>query len=124
MKTLFTLLLTIITLSAFSQKRQAYQDDLYYQPNTSRKIDSISNSLQANLFRYHKERQTAFMLTISGVLLSTASMVITEEPKVQQVTAIAGGVIGITGYIVLIDAEKWLKRASLSIGPGSVKINF
>jgi hypothetical protein len=37
---------------------------------------------------------------------------------------IVGGLVGITGVVITLDAEKWLKKASISISPTAIKINF
>jgi hypothetical protein len=105
------------------------QDDLYStQWRKKTNVDSIvlntnTQIIQYNLGRYYKERQTAIGFAMGSVLISSLSL-FDSESKYAQYFLIASGVTGIISTFTFIHAERWLKRASISISPGGVKINF
>lgn len=107
------------------------QDDLYYSPKMkATQADTILYKtdivkVQYCLGNYYQQRQTGLIMSLLGASISTVSIfAINNSEKAKEIASVVGGLIGVTGFIITIDAEKWLKRASISISPTSLKIKF
>lgn len=119
---LFSFLLLLLPLNLFSQ------DDLYYSFRTKSINDTLIikddiTNIQYSLRRYYEQRQTGITMCFGGTVLALVSPIANAE-KQRKIGVIAGGIIGVTGFFITLNAEKWLKKASISISPGGVKINF
>ena len=109
-KLLFVLLLMLSSLIVTAQT-----DSLNYQLQ----IDNI----QSNLSHYHSERMiTDVLYGVSSALIVGSYYVPTTDS--QTLMLCFSAVIGITSTVILIDSEKWIKRASIRITPGKLTINF
>jgi len=107
------------------------QDDIYNTaPQKSPKSDSALfksdiEKIQFCLGSYQQQRQTALIVTLLGSSIAAISVLALDNaPQAQTAGTYAGGIIAVTGIIINIDAEKWLRKASISISPTSLKINF
>ena len=104
-------------------------DDLYFSPEKRNQSDTslIKNevdNIRYNLGKYHKARQTGISFSIAGAAVTTLTLFVLKDSDAQQALLFIGGISSFAGLVIIIDAEKWLKRASISISPGSVKFNF
>lgn len=133
MKTATILIALFISCAAFGQ------DDMKDRLNTieanfviakieaSQRMTELENEIKAikyNLGNYNKQHRTAFLL--EGLALGTISIAAAFEgdTESQQVIYITSGIIALTGAVIYIDANKWMKRASIEILPGGVKLKF
>lgn len=124
-KILFGILLLCTTSSVYSQ------DDLYYSPQMkSTSSDSILiksdvDNIRYCLGNYYKQRQIGLITSFSGASIGLISAFALNETSNAQVIGLAfSGIIGLTGTIMILDSEKWLKNASIQISPGSIKFKF
>lgn len=130
-KAILSSILILLSFSIFSQKQEKREDDLYYSPkkriikqNASEFTTDIQ-IVQHNLGKYYSERQTAYGFSLGAVVASGfAIATINNNNKTSNYALIVSGVFSITSAIIFYDSEKWLKRASISISPTSLKINF
>ena len=90
--------------------------------------DAIIKDIQFNLGEYHNERQTAYCLASFALFCSAAGTtlaLLNNEERVGPVVAFGlSGITFVASYFIFVDSEKWLKRASITISPTSLKINF
>ena len=117
----------ILILSLFFSFSVTAQDDLYYsrEKKDTIKIASDIENIKFCLGKYHAQRQTGLLFSFSGAAILTASaFVSTEEKTAQTGLAIAGGAFMLTGACITLNAEKWLKKASIKVSPGSLRITF
>ena len=126
MKKLLFILLCMIFYGSLSA-----QDDLYYSPKmkTTKSDTAIFKTdvakVQYCLGKYYKQRQTGYVTSILGGAISVLSIVaIDDSSSGRKIGSVVGGIVTIAGGLISLDAEKWLKRASISISPTSLKINF
>jgi hypothetical protein len=81
--------------------------------------------IQYCLGSYYQQRQTGLMVSILvGVIGGVSFVAISNSSNGRKIGSIVGGIVEIAGIAITLDAEKWLKRASISISPTSLKINF
>jgi len=130
MKTIIFFTLIFVCLTGMAQKKQV-QDDLYYSPQMkAAKKDALKpitdiQVIQSNLKKYYNERQIAFALCAIGFLgAGIGTAMIKENEKTAGSAYIFSGLFTFSSMVVFYDSEKWLKRASVSISPTSLKINF
>jgi hypothetical protein len=77
------------------------------------------------LNEYHKERQTGICMGFAGVVFSSGSYLVNDNIS-RYTFSIMGGVTSLAGLILILDAEKWIKRSSIkpsTTGIG-VKVTF
>jgi len=90
--------------------------------------DSLSSDIKAvseNLEKYYSQRQTGISLALGGGAVALVShLAIVNSPKVKKGIVIAGCLTGIAGVCITIDADKWIRSASLGISPGKLTLNF
>ena len=129
---LFILLLPIIALSQDEKKLDAIDsnyDQIYGEPaekvrqfsyeeifmNTA--VSESETELQFMRycnFRYHKQRQTAYILTFTGMAATAGGLFLPmDEPDFPVVLSAAGGACSLAGLIVLVSADRWLKYSSI-----------
>jgi hypothetical protein len=132
LKSLFLIAPLLISLPALAQKTEKAKDELYYSAPKSgilnKPIPGLStdtDKVQYYLGRYHKERQVGFTFVLIGALTGGASALLANnKPKDAKTALIISGVSSLTAVVIFLDAEKWLKKASISISPTSLVINF
>jgi hypothetical protein len=113
-------LLILISINGFCQ------DDLY----TTAKKDTIFigndiENIQYCLGKYYQHRQTGLLFSLSGAaVLTVAGFAVADESNAKTITAIMGGLLITTGVCYTFYAEKWLKKASIKVAPGGIRINF
>jgi hypothetical protein len=107
------------------------QDDLYMSSDRKQVKSGVvtfktdTEKIQFCLGQYYKQRQTGLIYSISGSAVIVGSAIAFQNNKqVMKAGMVIGGILDLTGFVVTIDAEKWLNKASISITPTSVKINF
>lgn len=90
--------------------------------------DSLSSDIKAikeNLAKYCGQRQTGIVLALGGGSVALVShLAIVNSAQAKKVAVIAGCLAGIAGVCITIDADKWIRRASLGISPGKLTLNF
>jgi len=118
MKTLFTLLLLIFSISIHAQ----VPDSLGY----SMKYDTISiNIIKLNLDKYNKVRQRAWTLAVtSGICGAVAIATSANNSDVSLYMADAAAVIGLISFFTFNHADKYMRKISLELSPGKLLINF
>jgi hypothetical protein len=118
---LLVLFLTMCNISA--------QDDLYFSPKSQRR-DTLSYSteisaLRYNIGKYHKERQIAWTFAGTAALFSGIGIATTDySTELAKYMFIASAISSTASIIVFFDSDKWLKKASLGVYPGGVRIKF
>lgn len=129
MKKLFFLLSFVLASTLINaQTKRVNNDDLYYHSKT--KSDTVQHrtniqNVQFCLGSYYKQRQTGLMVSIlGGAVTGVSVLAINNSPGGQQAGVIFGGILSLSGIFITLDAEKWLKKASISISPTSLKVNF
>lgn len=147
MKTLFSLLIILVAFSSIAQKpakkqvSKTNQDDIYYAPapkEDAKPRDLKSWSAEADrsqfdksqtdrivtcLDNYRKERAKAFAISLSGVVLSGASLAVTD-PDGQKAMLAVGGIGAILGTVLYIRAERLLSKKYLVIQGNGLSIKF
>lgn len=122
------LAITILTIYLSASAQTSIYSPAKTKPSAPREITSFktdTEKIQYCLGNYYQQRQSGLMLTIGGGALSTvAVLALQTSPKAMDAGIIMGGVISIVGIGVTFDAEKWLKKASISITPSSLKLTF
>jgi hypothetical protein len=117
MKRIFIILVMLCIATISSSQINREYDTL--------KLRTDVQNIQRCLGKYYTQRQNGLMFSVAGAAVSTVSLLALDNaPKPQQIGAIAGGVLCIFGVGITLDAEKWLKKASISITPGSLKVSF
>ncbi|HUU99466.1 MAG TPA: hypothetical protein VMW32_00750 [Bacteroidales bacterium] len=122
-KIILLFLLTTIMMPCIAQ------DDLYYIPK-KQKLDTLTysseiSSLRYNIRKYHNERQIAWTLAGTGALISGLGVATTEySPEMSKYLFLISAISGTASVIVFFDSDKWLKRASMGIYPGGIRIKF
>lgn len=115
---------SFLTVASYSQNKE--YDDLYYTHSAIR--DSVKSDIQNIKYclgRYSEQRTTGLSLFVIGSAISALSLqALDNSSEVQKVITIGGGILSLVGIGITIDAEKWTHRASISVSPGGVKINF
>ena len=131
----FFLLIPLLGLAQMSNSR--YSEPDYREilsPNTiSQSVDPISPAISAEiehlrycLKNYRKEKLTGTWLTIGGGFIAGLATGLYQNDVIDENTAgivyIGGGVMVITGYVMQITCNRWLKKAS--IGPADSGIGL
>lgn len=124
-----------------------YQDPIYFdqkpkiQPAIQQTIPSISNSLVTYdqfayelshtrycLMNYRREKLTGIWLMIGGSTLAATTATIYGAGDVPEEVAligyVAGGLMGITGEIMLLTCNRWLKKAYFGPADSGIGIKF
>jgi hypothetical protein len=114
MKKLLFVLLLMLPLSI-----KAQTDSLNIKRDYQMQIDNI----QDNLYNYHAEKMTSYLFGgMSSLMFVGAAMSMNSDT--QMILLSVGAAFSITGTIIRIDSEKWIKRASIRITPSRLTINF
>lgn len=142
MKHIIFLILSLLPLLAFSQLQ--YISEKMTVPEyglAQNKIMSSKTVLELSwqeelqhtrycLGNYRKEKLTGIWMTVGGGVLAGVSTGLYEsdviDSDIASIGYIAGGVSVITGYVLQITCNRWLKKAA--IGPANsgigVKVSF
>jgi len=127
MKKLLTLFLLVICLSAFGQDTLNISSPIrqnYLNINSFKFQEQIDN-IQLNLSKYRKERQTGALMGFGAVATGVTAFVLYDKNyEVSQAFSAAALITGVASVIFYLDAEKYLKRASIKISPVGLKVNF
>lgn len=112
---LFSLNLTAqeISINTLRAKQDSLTADIHY----------IQNCLQG----YYKERQVAYSLAFSSVVIAAMGYICLYNQNDKSGAYVGFGlsaVCSISSAIVFYDSEKWLKRACIQVSPGSVRFTF
>ena len=96
--------------------------------DSTRRVSDIRN-MQINLERYYEQRQVASSIIVYSFLCAGAGTldILLREPGDHLGAIVAYSMTSISlvaGFIVYVDAEKWLKKATISISPGTLRITF
>lgn len=123
MKKIFTTLIIVLSCTILAAQDDLYnsrkirQDTIFYRTN----VDKV----QYCLGQYYQQRQSGIMLTFGGAALTIVSeLALTNAPKARGAGAVMGGIVSLAGFAITLDAEKWLRNASIKISPTSLIINF
>lgn len=117
MKKLLLAVFLLMPAMAFSQ----IKDDIYDQ-TANQKIDNVfdvENSdvdlvaakqkhIQNCLIRYKRQKESALFMMLGGAALSGIGGHYSKDFAI-----LGGGALSVVGFIWSVDANKWLKRASL-----------
>ena len=120
-----TLLITLsLTFSALSG--QTMQHNTLNNDSLIVRLRADIKTMQDNLAKYHKTREVAYYLAFGTVALGGMGYVFTRTTnyELRNVALFASGLSSIASLITFWNAEKWLKNASVSISPGSIKVTF
>lgn len=125
MKTFIFLFFLFSSLGLLAQEKQVQNFKAVINQDSILKADL--QNIQSCLASYHLERKRAYCLGIFSfacVAMGTAAL---YHPETEIGAYVAYGISAassIGAMILFIDAEKWLKRASISVSPGKLTINF
>lgn len=109
-KKLFFLFLLLIPFLTFSQTNQ--EDSLDSLKREILQLRTDVDQIQFNLATSHKKFKRGILAATIGYSVTIAGglMLGRENDDLGQVLLVAGGVTGITGTILMVDAFKYLNR--------------
>lgn len=114
---LFAFIITTIVANAQISEVKPEMRDQY-------QIDYTRHCLK----KYHDEKITSYVFSMGGLAFLTSGFVIEPNRKngnnLKNGFLVTGGLSAAIGLIVLIDSEKWLKRAYVGPDGFGVKFNF
>lgn len=76
------------------------------------------------LWHYQKQHNLSYMLSTIGTGIILINLNMTDNPKSLKYSNIAGGALMAIGAMLFIDAEKWMRKASIKPIPGGIAINI
>jgi len=88
-------------------------------------LKTDTDVIQYNLGKFYKERQIA-----SGFAVGSLSLICLSYPLLKidgdlgTYSIIGAGITGLASTIIFLDAGKWLKRATVKVSPGGIKVFF
>ncbi|HUX56265.1 MAG TPA: hypothetical protein VMV77_04780 [Bacteroidales bacterium] len=130
MKKLLLLIFIFLSASVLAQEKKRANDDLYNAlPQEKFRDLTFTNDIdkmQYCLGKYRRERQIGYMNAGIGAaaLGIYFGQINNDLPNLAKTTIVMSVIFEISSVIIFIDAEKWLKRASISISPTALIINF
>jgi hypothetical protein len=82
--------------------------------------------IQYSLGRFYKERQIASYLAVGSLSLVCLSYPLVKftDRDLGMYSIIGAGITGLASTIIFLDAGKWLRRASVKVSPGGIKVYF
>lgn len=139
MKKLFILLLLVLPCSVYSnvnaegEKNEFQKFEYVKSPETLSpeiNVDDEIRHLRYCISKYRKEKVTGIWLTIGGAFTAGLATGLYQTDVIDETAAsiiyIGGGVSVVTGYVMQLTCNRWLKKASF--GPADsgvgVKISF
>jgi hypothetical protein len=90
------------------------------------KFKTNSERAQYYMYRYQRQKQTALSLGIASAAtcIVTYKFASVNNGKRTNVGYVIGGLFAGAGLFVLVDSDKWLKKAEIYITPTSFTFNF
>lgn len=121
MKKLMFILLLMLPVCAFSQTESMNMSDTSMVAKKY-ELDYMRYCLK----NYYKQRQIGITLVASGTTVSMLSLGLIDPEKNQKEIALIGGGVALIGSLIMLDADKWIKHASIEPSTSGVgfKINF
>lgn len=114
------LLLSIFFLICFNCYSQVIQDSTRVSYDTT-----AINSIKINLDKYCKVRQRAFTLAVtSGICGAVAIATSANNSDVSMYMADAAAVLGLVSFFTFNHADKYMRKISVELSPGKLRINF
>ena len=129
-----TIILVILLLSGILLQGQDNRYSRSYPvatPDTSMTPGVIIRSdvanIQYSLGKYYQERRIAKYCEIGAILSGVGGYGVaafSDADDIGRIMLSACIGLGVVSAIIHIDAEKWLKRSSIKLSPGSIRVYF
>jgi hypothetical protein len=89
-------------------------------------IKSDIENIQFCLGQYHKSRKAGFIMAGTAIVLVGASTVLADSryDNLNLIMLIGSAALSVGCLVTLFDSEKWLKRATIKLSPGQIKVYF
>lgn len=125
MKFSFIISLFLLCSCLTAQVKRDQLNNKYGQTKDTISFKSDIQKVQYCLGNYYNQRQTGFIIAVIGSSVAlTSQLALNNSPQAKKTGTIIGGAVAIIGTIIIFDSDKWMKRASISISPTSIKITF